>query len=444
MRVLLINPAWDGVVSRKGSRFNRRWPPLCLLNCASLLEREGISCEIIDLRAEKSDPSEISEKASVADRVFVTSSPIDRWQCPNIELKDFYETLEFLPKDNLHIMGAHGTMFPEKILIDTCARSVIVGEPEMTVLDLCRTDDISGVCGIAYIRDGQVVRNPERELMDLNELPVPAYTLVDLNRYEYELLGDRFALLETSRGCSFSCVYCYQGMYGWKRIRRKSVEKVTAEIDYMVRTADARSLYFIDLEFTFDRNFVHRICDHIAREGHKISWCCQTRADMVDADLLNKMKKAGCRLVHYGVETGSEKVMKTIRKNITLSAIEDGISLTMKAGIETACFFMFGFPGETNDDMEATVKFALKLNPTYASFHIATPYSGTELYNMTGSDEAFPEAYTAGHSLDDLKGAVRKALRRFYIRPAYILSHVFRGTPALWKKQLKLFMEFKR
>jgi radical SAM superfamily enzyme YgiQ (UPF0313 family) len=442
--VLFINPGWGGIVSKRGSRFNRKWPPLCLLNCASLLEKEGIKSELIDLRAEELNPLEISEKASGAERVFVTTSPIDRWQCPNIELKDFYETLKLIPKHNLYIMGAHGTMFPERVLNETCARAVIMGEPEMTVLELCKTDDISGVSGIAYIRSGQIIQNPERRLMNMNELPVPAYYLVDINRYEYELLGDRLALLETSRGCPFSCTYCYQGMYGWRSLRRKSVENVTNEVDYVVKTAGARSLYFIDLEFTLDKEFVHQICDHMIREVYNLKWCCQTRADTVDMNLLKKMKEAGCKLIHYGVETGSEKVMDIINKNIKLFEIENGISMTKKTGIETACFFIFGFPGETVDDMEATIRFALKLNPTYASFHIATPYPGTEIYRMSSTDEPFPEAHTAEHSLDDLKSMVRHAFRRFYIRPSYALSHVFRGTPSVWKKQIKLFMEFKR
>jgi anaerobic magnesium-protoporphyrin IX monomethyl ester cyclase len=212
----------------------------------------------------------------------------------------------------------------------------------------------------------------------------------------------------------------------------------------VVKTVGARSLYFIDLEFTVNKKFVHLICDHMIKEDYNLRWCCQTRADMVDMDLLRKMKKAGCKLIHYGVETGSEKVMDSINKNISLSAIENGISMTKRAGIEAACFFMFGFPGETDDDMEATIRFALKLNPTYASFHIATPYPGTELHRMTGTDELIPEAYTAEHSLDDLRNTVRDAMRRFYMRPYYILSHFFKGTPALWKKQIKLFLEFNR
>lgn len=444
MKALFINPDWDGVVSKKGGRFNRKWPPLCLLNCIGLLEKHGIEAGLIDLRAQRLLKEQAIDIASRADMVFVTSSLIDRWQCPNIGLEAFFNLLVRLRKDNLYIMGAHGTMFPEEILKDAGAKAVIRGEPEFTVLELCMAGDISKVSGITFMSEGQAVNNADRPLSDLNELPAPAYHHIDMDKYQYELLGDRLALLETSRGCPFSCIYCYQGMYGWRRIRRKYIKNVTAEIDYLIKAVGAKSLYFIDLEFTLDKDFVRQICDYIISKGYDIRWCCQTRADTVDALLLKKMKEAGCRLIHYGVETGSERVMNGIGKKIKLSEIEDGVAATMNAGIEAACFFMFGFPGETKEDMEATIKFALSLNPAYASFHIAAPYYGTELYKMACPDEPFPEACAAGHSPDILKSFVRSGLRRFYMRPSYILSRILRGSPGSWKRQAHLFLEFMR
>lgn len=442
MKAIFINPDWGRLISRKGSRFNRKWPPLCLLNCASLLEKHGLEAEIIDLRAEKSGSSAFLGKISGADRVFVTSSPIDRWQCPNLEINDFFDFLRPLPKENLYIMGAHGTMSPEKVLAATGAKAVIRREPEMTVLELSEARPLSGIEGITYMQAGKVVHNPDRQLLDMGELPVPAYHLIDLSRYRYELLGSRLALLETSRGCPHSCSYCYQGMYGWRQYRRKPLEKVLNEIDIIVNTSGPKSLFFIDLEFTLDRSFVQKICSHIIEKGYRLRWSCQTRADTVDRELLKKMKEAGCRLIHYGVETGSERILASINKKIRLADIREGISATKVSGIETACFFMFGFPGETLSDMEETIKLALELNPTYASFHIASPYPGTALYSAGNFSEMFPEAYTHEHSSEVLKGMVRKAFKRFYLRPAYIKQLVLNTSPASLKRQFRLFREF--
>jgi radical SAM superfamily enzyme YgiQ (UPF0313 family) len=443
VNVLLLNPSWDSLVSKRGGRFNRAWPPLDLLNCGALLEREGIRVELIDGRATPGRAQEMAARTFAADKVFITSSPLDRWQCPNLEIERFFETVAPFRKDNLYIMGVHGDRYPELVLERTGARAIIRGEPELTVLRICQTDDLSQVRGLTYKADGRIVKTENASLLEMTDLPIPAYHLVDLDDYGYELMGDRFALLETTRGCPFPCMYCFLEMYGGRRYRRKSVEQITAEVDYIVRVARAKSLYFIDLEFTLgESRHIHALCDHMITQGYDLPWCCQTRADSFDAELLAKMKRAGCRMIHFGVETGSEKVMSTIDKKITLPAIERGIAMARRAGIETACFFMFGFPGETSDDMDATIEFARKLNPTYASFHIASPYPGTELYAMSGSTELFPEAYTKEHSLTGLEATVRRAFKRFYLRPQYAWSRITEGSPAAWKKQFKLFWAF--
>ncbi len=445
MKVLLLNPTWDSLVSKKGGRFNRAWPPLDLLNCAALLEQDGIQVDLIDARATPREDSEIARRAAEYDKVFVTSSPLDRWQCPNLDIELFFHRIGALPKRDLYIMGVHGDRYPDLVLERTGAKAVIRGEPELTVVDLCRSEDLAAVKGIAYRRDGQTVCTENRPLADLAAFPMPAYHLIDLNHYGYELMGERFALLETTRGCPFPCIYCFLEMYGGRRYRRKAIEQITAEVDYVVNRAGARTLYFIDLEFTLGASeHVHQLCDHMIRKRYAVSWCCQTRADSLDADLLSKMRRAGCRLIHFGVETGSARVMNTIDKKIDLAQIERGITMTKRAGIETACFFMFGFPGETKQDMEATIQFAKRLNPTYASFHVASPYPGTRLFDMNGSPELFPEAFTKEHALSDLDAMVRRAFREFYIRPAYAVSRVLDGTPAAWMKQLKLFWAFTR
>lgn len=444
MKALFINPRWDGLVSKKGGRFNRPWPPLDLLNCGAILEREGIKAEVIDARANPIGHAEIAERAKGFDKVFLTSSPIDRWQCPNLDIESLFQLARAVPKENLYIMGVHGTLYPELILERSGARAVIRGEPEMTVLELCKTDELSDVKGIVYRKDERTVTNENRPMLNIEDLPMPAYHLIDINRYEYEILGKRLALLEATRGCPFSCIYCLLDMYGKRSYRKKSIGKIKREVDYTIETVGAESIYFIDLEFTLDRVLVHQLCDHIIGKGYAVSWCCQTRADTVDIELLKKMRKAGCRLIHYGVETGSEKVIGIIDKRINLSDIEKGVAMTKKAGIETACFFMFGFPGETEADMEATIRFAKRLNPTYASFHIAAPYPGTRLYEMAESKELFPEAYVKEYPIERLEEQVRRAFKAFYIRPAYILDRILHGSPATWIRQMKLFLGFMR
>jgi len=195
LKVLFVNPSWGSLISKKGGRFNRAWPPLDLLNCGALLEREGIRVEVIDARASNFSDDEIAQRAKDFDKVFITSSPIDRWQCPNLDLENFFSMLQPLPKNNLYIMGVHGTLYPEMVLEKSGACALIRGEPEMTVLELCKTGNITAVKGITYKKDGQIVSNENRLSLNMSDLPIPAYHLIDINKYEYELLGGKLDVL---------------------------------------------------------------------------------------------------------------------------------------------------------------------------------------------------------------------------------------------------------
>lgn len=443
LNVLLINPSWDGLVSRKGHRFNRAWPPLDLLNCAALLEQDGVNVSLIDARAVPTPASEIREAAAQHDLVFVTSSPIDRWQCPNLDLQPFLAVTGLIDPDKLYVMGTHATVAPEELLEMTRARAVIRGEPELTVRTLCRAVDPSEVHGVTCRSNGTILNNPEGIPLDLTALPMPAFRLLDLRRYRYEILGDRFVLLEATRGCHYRCHFCLLKMYG-KGYRRKDPEQVIGEVAYVVREIGAKTGYFIDLEFTADQEYVGRVCERLASAGLPFEWACQTRADYVDGPLLGLMKRAGCRLIHFGVESGSARVLAETNKRITLEHIERGIAETKRAGIDQVCFFMFGFPGETHADMEATIAFAKRLNPTYASFHAVSPYRGTALYDMSGSRELFPEVFNKEHDAAVLHGVVKRAFHEFYLRPAVLWSRLCRMDLSLWRRQAALFLDFVR
>lgn len=443
LKVLLVNPSWDGRVSQKGRRFNRAWPPLDLLNCAAMLEQEGLSVSLIDARAVPTPLHAIQEAAARHDLVFVTSSPIDRWQCPNLDLGPFLAVTNLVEPEKLHVMGAHGTVAPDELLNMTRARAVIRGEPELTVRALCRGMDPSEVPGVTHLSGGTILNNPEGPPLDLTSLPMPAFRLLDLRRYRYEILGDRFVLLESTRGCHYRCHFCLLKMYG-KGYRRKDPDQVVREMTDLVREAGARTGYFIDLEFTAARDYVWNVCERLAAAGLPFEWACQTRADYVDGPLLKLMKRAGCRLIHFGVESGSARVLATTNKRITLEQIEQGIAETKRAGIDQACFFMFGFPGETQEDMDATIAFAKRLNPTYASFHAVSPYRGTTLFEMSGSRELFPEVFSKEHDSAFLQGIVNRAFQEFYLRPAVLWSRVRSMDVRLWRRQAALFRNFVR
>jgi anaerobic magnesium-protoporphyrin IX monomethyl ester cyclase len=426
MRVLFINPNRKELVSRQGKLINRPWPPLDLLNCAGLLEENRISAEILDLRAKNLPVETVKRKMEEADLCFITSSPIDRWQCPNPEIEDllaFINSLEH--KEKIYALGVHATLYPEEILKRTDIKGVVRGQPESAVLSICQNKSVSRVIGPIEV--------------DLDRLPLPAYDKIDLNDYHYELMGGRLALLETGRGCPYQCAFCLKVMYG-EKIKRKNIQKVKQEIDYVVGKLRAGNLYFIDLEFTLERSRVEEICKHIIQKGYRFNWCCQTRADAVDHELLKLMRRSGCTLIHYGVESGSQRVLGTINKKISAEKIEEGFALTRKAGIATAGFFMFGFPEETEAEMKETISFAREINPDYASFHAAIPYPGTKLVEGKGGQGMFPDINLSSYPREFISKLVKQAYLEFYFRPKHILSTLFR--PKLLLNQVKLFYNF--
>jgi anaerobic magnesium-protoporphyrin IX monomethyl ester cyclase len=445
MRVLLVNPSWDGLISRRGHRYNRAWPPLDLLNCAALLEQDGHQVDLLDARAHWIAPDEIGRKARDYDRIFATSSPLDRWQCPNIDTDKFLLTTNALPKDRLIVLGVHGTVMPEPFLQLTGARAVVLGEPEFTVQEICRKENLAEVAGLVFQNGAGPMRTAQREPPNVNTLPTPAFHLMNLDLYGYELLGDRFALLEGSRSCPWSCHFCLLEMYG-NDYRRKDPERVIQDVELAVEKFGVRNAYFIDLEFTVHRKLVARLCEFLIGKKYDFHWSCQTRLDTVDADMLQMMKRSGCALIHYGVETGSERILETINKRITIDKIRKGMTLTRKVGIDSACFFMVGLPGETAEDIDKTVEFAKQLNPTYASFHVATPYPGTHFYKQYVDKGSFPisESFSQTLSLEELRRRANRAMMEFYLRPGYIGSRLLHSHVSAWRKQARLFWNFIR
>ncbi|MBN1297361.1 radical SAM protein [bacterium] len=445
-KVLLLKPCWNYPIDPGDSTYNRNWPPLSLLNIAAMLQREGIHADVVDAGVERLSADRVAKIAEGYTRVFITSASLDRWQCPNLNIDPFVKTVFHLKKvcSSIYLMGTHGSVRPREILDKTGVMAVIRNEPEETVVEICRGVPLESISGLTFLRGDDVVITPDRPLMDLTQLPIPAYDRIDLSRYHYEVLGDRFALLEASRGCPFDCIFCVKSMYG-KGFRIKNTDQFIREVDAIIDHAGARTAYFIDLEFTVNRPLAEAVSRHLIARGTPLNWCVQTRADSVDLPLMKLMRQAGCRIVHFGVESGSERIRRTLNKGITFEQVEKGLRAAREAGMQTVCFFMFGLPGETVEDMEQTIRFARKLNPTFASFHIALPYPGTEFYRQVADEiggELFPHAYTGIVPYGHLERITMKAFRSFYLRPRYIAGRLKDREFSTFFHQARFFISY--
>lgn len=448
-RVLLVNPVYEYKNKKfRIWRHTRVWQPLDLAIAGALLEKQGFSPKILDLNASPLSVEEIRTEAKKYKHIFVTSGSLDRWQCPHLDIRSFLDVVgqfkEGNPSAKLYILGPHITMRPKEMLEETKADAALIGEPEVTILELSRANKpVSEVQGVAYLENGNIRFSQPRLSLSLSDLPSPAFHLLEMDKYYYEIMGDNFTLLETTRGCPYQCTFCPEDqMYG-KRYRFKPMEMIEQELDTCVNKYGVKNIYFIDLEFTLKKDFVHQVCDMIIRKGYKLNLACQTRADTVDPPLLEKMRKAGFTLIHYGLESGSPRILESTQKKITLENIEEGVRWAKDAGMEVVCFSMMGLPTETKEDMDMTVKFAQKINPDFISFHVATPYPGTKFHDDVKDEVSgtFPTSYNGVYPEKFIKRMTRNAYLRFYLRPSYLFSRLVKN-PGMLFRQFKLFLEY--
>jgi anaerobic magnesium-protoporphyrin IX monomethyl ester cyclase len=294
--------------------------------------------------------------------------------------------------------GPHVTVVPEKFLEE--AKNVdigVIGEGEYTILDIAKfcggTKKLSEVEGIAYRQDGKVMLTHTRPLLkNLDELPYPAYHLVDMEKYlnpveiEYRSFKPRALAMITSRGCPHSCCFCSVHLHMGKGFRANSPSYVADHIQFVVDKYKVKNIFFEDDNLTFDQKRMETICDQIVERKLKFHWETPNgiRADRLSLELLKKMKKSGCSSVFFGVESGDQWVSDNIiHKDLDLQKVVEVAKICRKIGLKSGAFYVIGFPGEKKENMQRTVEFALKLKRDYdVGMHllVATPSFGTKLY----------------------------------------------------------------
>ena len=239
LKVLLVNPFQIHLVNQRGKIYNRTWPPLALANCAALLEEQGHEVKILDANALRLSSEEVAEKAVSFDKIFVTSSALDRWQCPNLDIDPFLNTVSRIKEvtSEVFILGYHGTVKPKELIELTGVKAVIRGEPEQAVAEICKGKNLADIPGLAFRENNRIILTPDQEPVDLKSLPKPAFHLLPMKKYHYEVLGNHFTLFEYSRGCASRCSFCLLEMYG-KGVRRKSLSQFIEEIDFAVEHFD--------------------------------------------------------------------------------------------------------------------------------------------------------------------------------------------------------------
>lgn len=291
------------------------------------------------------------------------------------------------------IGGPHPTALPQQSLDYFNADFVVYGEGEETMKKLCDAiacgKDLKNVRGIVY-RDGkEIIQNEPRPLIqNLDTLPFPARELLEFEKYLFPpgiirgQWSERSTTVITSRGCPFRCIWCgTQNIFGGS-VRRRSVENTIGEIEYLINRYRIDTIWFVDDTFTLNSSWACKFTDEIIRRGIKFKWGCQSRADTLTEEIAKSMRKAGCIQIDFGIESGSEKVLRAIKKNLDLQKVKKTFAMTERLGFQRLATFMIGNPEETLSDIEKTYRFAKEIKPDFVSCFYTTPFPGTELMEM--------------------------------------------------------------
>ncbi|MCP4678785.1 MAG: methyltransferase domain-containing protein, partial [Deltaproteobacteria bacterium] len=349
-------------------------------------------------------------------------------------------------------MGPHLTNAPAQSLREAKGLDFIIcNEAEDTIKELLSLYEketlpsievLKDVEGIAFVPDTiepgsssePVVTEPRPFIQDLDSLPRPRHDLLPLKSYWAPYLG-HYTFVESSRGCAYHCIFCRQAvMWQWK-FRSRSGKSIAEEAIYVNSLGVDNVLFHADT-FTLDAKMVSEMCDTLLAAGTPFRWACNAHVKTLvkRPELLKKMKSAGCWMIAVGIESGDDQVLENIKKQITAADAEKVVNMIDDAGIEAWGYFVLGFPGDTVETMNKTIDFALRLPLKMAKFDIAAPYPGTEFYQYAkehdflriSNYEEFDQNASAvveypNLSRAQIKAAVRRGHRRFYLRPRSLL-----------------------
>lgn len=442
-------------------------PPLGIAYLASVLESHGFNPHIIDASILKIGPEETANKLAKLDPKIVGISANIFTGKAGIVLS---QKLRKIFDNRLKIIfgGAFPTSNPQKFLLDGLADAVVIGEGEITFLEIVQKVLKKGKCdlkdtpGIAYLNQGEIEFNASRPVIEnLDSLPFPAWHLfTNLDLYKTRARKTPVFPILTSRGCPFNCVFCSKDVFK-SVFRPRSPLNVIAEIDHLVKEFGVKQLDVMDDNFSLVRKRTMEILDLLIERNYNLAINLQlgVRVDSIDEEVINKMRKAGVFKIAFGIESGDPGIIKKINKKINLEQALKATIWSKKAGMIVYGFFMFGLPGDTPESMQRTIDFAKKMNPTVANFVITVPFPGTELYKKVQAEGKFlvdpKDGLNIGfygervfYEIADTKEKevikfYRKAYRSFYYQPLKVIELIFSIrslTEFKWVLKTSLFM----
>jgi anaerobic magnesium-protoporphyrin IX monomethyl ester cyclase len=429
--ILLINPS--NITAQNTPM------PFGIAYLASFLEKEGFSVKIIDLSVEKINNEGILKiiKEVKPKKIGLT--------CMSVHVsfvKELSKKIKEISDIPIILGGIHPTALPKKSLeylpdVDL----LVIGEGELTLPEIMKGKKLESIKGIAYRKGKKIQINKPREFIkNLDILPFPArHLLPNMNKYR---LGFDWegrvpsATIFSSRGCPYNCIYCASKVMWKQKVRFHSSERVLEEIDYLVKDHKIREILFYDDYFALDKPRLKRICDELIKRKYDLTWCCLSRVESIDFETAKLMKEAGCHMISFGVESGSQKILDNMEKGVKVETILKAFEVCKKVGINTKASFIFGGPGETSETIKETQGVIKKILSDYIWLFIMTPMPGTKLYQLheesgMASEEwsmydqtTYNKFYGTNLTYEELRKIVITTYKTYYLSPKYIISQL--------------------
>lgn len=462
MKVLVINEPFVPNFCR-----TQRWAartrgrvlraPDWLAYATAVLEKYNYNVRLLDMVAENQTKQDLrclmrKEQPDFAVLDSTTSSIYSDIECAQIIKEE--------SKAKVIMVGPHISALPEETLLlaKGGVDAACIGEYDYTLKDVIEGfDTLNTIKGVAYYQDGRVIKNEPRPFIEnLDELPFPAWHHLDLMKYFDG--GKLYPYLDiiSGRGCPNRCMFCLwpQVMHGTK-YRLRSARNVVDEIEYDIELCPmvlrGGEFFFEDDTFTVNKERAIQICEEVMRRGLKIIFSVNARVDNADLEMFKIMKKAGCRELLVGFESGNQEILDKMNKNITLEQSRQFMNYARIANLEVHGCFVIGLPGETEETARQTIKFALDLGLTTVQFSGAVPFPGTPFYRLAKTQNWLTaQDWRDWLSEGEQKGVVEypqfssqkinyyvdSGLKKFYFRPTYMLKFLIatRTTSDFYRK----------
>lgn len=475
MKIFFLNPPFKTEIG-KFSRASRSpaitksgtiYNPLWLAYACAYAESKNIETKLYDSCAEQTniyDTIKIIKEFNPQIIVIDTSTPSIKEDIHCAE-----EIKKSLPNVHICIVGTHPSILTDEVLnmsnaIDSIARH----EFDATIVDLAKAleenRDLSTIDGISYKKNGENIHNKDRAYIeDLDEIPFVSKIYkkhLDINKYFFSAATLPMVMIMTGRGCPSRCFFCvYPQTFHGHKYRLRSAENVVAEFEWIVNNLpEVKSIGIEDDTFTANPERAKEICRLLIKKGinKKVKWWANTRVH-TDLELMKLMKKAGCRLIIPGFESGSQEILNNIKKGTKIEQAIEYMKNARKAKLLVHGCFMVGNKGETKETMEKTLKFAMKLNPDSAQFFPLIPYPGTEAFYWA-KENGYIKTYDYSKwlkedgmhecvlnlpnlSSEELVSFCNYAREKFYLRPSYLFYKAIQSITNLdeMKRNLKAF-----